>query len=223
MYSFDDSWNYGNVPNRVPTNFDDWTYRPRSSIPSTVAIAIVAVGLTFAQAVEGGTRALAQALPFALAGTLAGWLVFGKPSVRVAGDGIHVVNPLATYLVPWAALILVRTRFTCTFVTPHRSVQAFAAPGPGRYAAAMATVIDLRSRRGLPNPGVADLGELPSAPSGQVATVVQRRWNDMAESGSLPLGEADETPVPRRVDVRSLVALAALVALGIVLHWALGS
>lgn len=205
----------------MPTSDDDWTYRPRSSVPAFVTTVVVAAGLTFAQVLDGGPRALAQALPFALAGALAGWLLFGKPLVRVRREGVRVVNPLATYDVPWAALIQVRTRFACTFVTPHRTVQAFAAPGPSRYSAALAVASDLRTRGGIPRTGTADLGELPTAASGQVATVVMRRWRDLVESGGLALGEADETPVARRVDVRSLVALVVLLALGVALQLAL--
>ena len=204
----------------MPTSDNDWTYRPRSSVPAFVATVAVAAGLAFAQVVDGGTRGLVQALPFALAGALAGWLVFAKPRVHVRDDGIDVENPLASYHVPWAALVLVRTRFACTFVTPHRAVQAFAAPGPGRHAAAMASAVDLRAAGRDPKLG-ADLGELPSAPSGQVARVVRQRWEALSESGALALGEADETPVTRRVDVRGLVVLAVLLALGVALQLAL--
>lgn len=202
----------------MPTS--DWTYRPRSSVPAFVATIVVAAGLAFAQWVDGGARALLQALPFALAGVVAGWLVFGRPRVRVSDDGVHVDNPLASYDVPWAALIQVRTRFACTFVTPHRAVQAFAAPGPGRYTAAMASVVDLRASGNDPRIG-ADVGDLPSAASGQVARVVRVRWQALSESGALALGEADETPVTRRVDVRALVALVVLLALGVTLQLAL--
>ena len=203
----------------MPTADLDWTYRPRSSVPTTVAIAVVAAGLAFAQWAVGGAADLVRALPFALAGGFAGWLMFYKPHVRVADDGVRVVNPLATYDVPWAALIQVRTRFACTFVTPHRSVQAFAAPGPGRYAVAMATVVDLRTAGGVPGRGI-DLGDLPAAPSGQVAAVVRRRWQDLVEGGGLAQGEADGTPVTRRTDWRSAALLAALLALGVVLQLA---
>jgi hypothetical protein len=203
----------------VPTSDSDWTYRPRSAIPATVAVAVVAAGLAFAQWVDGGAAGLARALPFALAAGLAGWLVFGRPLVRVTDEGVRVVNPLVRYDVPWAALIQVRTRFACTFVTPQRTVQAFAAPGPGRYAAAMATVVDLRAAGSAPDRGL-DLGELPAAASGQVAAVVRRRWTELAESGRLALGEADETPIPRRWDVASTAALAVLLAVGVALQLA---
>jgi hypothetical protein len=189
-------------------------------VPAFAATVVVAAGLAFAQWVDGGARAVLQALPFALAGVVAGWLVFGRPRVRVSDDGVHVDNPLASYDVPWAALVQVRTRFACTFVTPHRAVQAFAAPGPGRHTAAMATAVDLRAAGRDPRIG-ADIGDLPSAPSGQVARVVRQRWQALSESGALALGEADETPVTRRVDVRALVALVVLLALGVALQLAL--
>jgi len=201
----------------VPTSDNDWTYRPRSSVPAFVATAVVAAGLAFAQAVDGGAAALLRALPFALAGALVGWLAFAKPCVSVTDDGIDVVNPFASYHVPWVALILVRTRYACTFVTPHREVRAFAAPGPGRYTAATATAVDLRATGRDPKAG-ADLGELPTGASGQVAIVVQRRWKALVESGTMPLGEADETPVTRVLDVPAIAALVVLLALGVALQ-----
>ena len=67
----------------------------------------------------------------------------------------------------------------------------------------------------------ADIGDLPSAASGQVARVVRQRWQVLSESGALALGEADETPVTRRLDVPALVALVALVTVGVALQLAL--
>jgi hypothetical protein len=202
----------------VPTSEKDWTYRPRSWVPATAGTVLVAAGFTAAQWAYGAEAGL-RALPLGLAGALLGWLVFGKPCVRVTGEGVDVVNPFVGYHVPWAALVHIRTRFAATLVTPHRDVQAFAAPGPGRHAAVTADVRDLRAigRTGAEG---ADLGELPSAPSGQVAAVVRRRWQALVESGELAAGEADETPVTRQVDVRALVTLGALVAAGVALQLA---
>jgi hypothetical protein len=83
----------------------------------------------------------------------------------------------------------------------------------------MATVVDLRTAGGVPGRGI-DLGDLPAAPSGQVAAVVRRRWQDLVEGGGLAQGEADGTPVTRRTDWRSAALLAALLALGVVLQLA---
>lgn len=202
----------------VPTSEKDWTFRPRSWVPTTLGTVLVAAGFTAAQWV-GGLDAGLRALPLGMAGALLGWLVFGKPHVRVTNEGVDVVNPFVSYHVPWPALVHIRTRFAATLITPHRDVQAFAAPGPGRHAAVMADARDLRAI-GRDGAQGAELGELPSAPSGQVAAVVRRRWQALVESGELAAGEADETPVTRVVDVRALVTLGALVVLGAALQLA---
>jgi hypothetical protein len=53
-----------------------------------------------------------------------------------------------------------------------------------------------------------------------VAGVVRRRWEALAESGRLPLGEADETPVVRTVAVGEAVALGVLLVVGVALQLA---
>lgn len=201
----------------MSTNDEIWTYRPRSAWVTTAAVWLVAGGATAAQAYEG-PAALLRALPLGLAGVLLGWLVFWRPRVSVGADGVDVVNPFQRATVPWAALIDVTTRYTCTLVTPHRSVQVFAAPGPGRHAAAQATAADLRTQAAGARDGrrAVSVGELPGSPSGVVATQVRRRWEALAESGALEAGVADETPVTVHVDVRALAALGGLLALGLV-------
>lgn len=194
----------------------DWTFRTRSAVPVTVAIALVAAGFVAAEWYSGGPVAFAAGLPLAAAAAFAGWLVFYKPCVRVDDEGVHVVNPLRRFDVPWPALIEVRTRFAATFVTPHVAVQAFAAPGPGRHAAILATSADVRAAGADPRRAAVGLGELPTAPSGQVATVVRRRWEALVESGELVAGEADRTPVRRAVEVRDAAILGGLVVLGVV-------
>ena len=83
----------------------------------------------------------------------------------------------------------------------------------------MASVVDFRTAGALPSRGL-DLGELPAGPSGQVATVVRRRWDELVESGRLAQGEADDTPVTRAWDWRSAALLVGLLAVGVVLQLA---
>lgn len=194
-----------------------WTYRPRSSAVLAAATVLVAVGAAVAQLVAEGPLGGLRALPGAAAVALLGWTVFARPRVDVDDDGVLVVNPFATTRVPWGALIDVRTRFTCTFVTPHATVEAFAAPGPGRHTAASASVVDLRGvGPGSADPrGAVPLGEVPGSPSATVAGYVRRRWTALVEAGTIPLGEADDTPVTRTVHGRSLLALGVLVLAGV--------
>lgn len=203
----------------MPTSDEVWTYRPRSAIPATVGVWLLAAGMTAAQGATGGAAGALRALPFALAGALAGWLVFYKPYVQVADSGIHVVNPLRTYDVPWGALVDIRTRFTCTLITPNAVVEVFAAPGPGRHVAASSTAADLRRPgRGRGSQQLPmDVGELPRSASGTVAGVVRRRWQELVETDRLEPGLADVIEVPRSTDRRALAALVGLLVVGTLL------
>lgn len=195
-----------------------WTYRPRSSAVLTGATWLVAVGLTTAEVVTGGAAAGLRALPGALLAALLGWAVFYRPHVVVDDAGVLVVNPLSTTLVPWAALIDVRTRFTCTLVTPRTRVEVFAAPGPGRHTAASATAQDVRAagRGAADGRGAVSIGELPGSPSAVVARHVRERWSALVEAGRLEAGVADETPVVRRTHVRLLGSVVALAVTAVV-------
>lgn len=176
----------------------------------------MACGYAAAQAMAAGPAGLARALPFALVIGYLGWRTFWHPRVTVTEAGVEVVNPLRTTEIPWPALIDVRTRYTCTFVTPRRSVGAFAAPGPGRHTATQVSWSDLRGRApgtAAPDGSVA-IGELPGSASAVVADHVRRRWATLAEAGGLALGTADETPVRVRVDGRALGVLGVLLAIG---------
>jgi len=197
-----------------------WTYRPRSAPWVTGATWLVVVGFTAASGADGGVTALLRALPFAAAAALAAWCVGYRPHVRLDDEGVLVVNPFATHRVPWAALIEIRTRFACTFVTPHRAVEAFAAPGPGRYAAAHATSVDLRSvrRDGFDHRRTVSVGEVGRSSSAIVATQARRRWERLVESDALELGAADDVPVTSTLDVTAVVVLTALVVVGAVLQ-----
>lgn len=197
-----------------------WTYRPRSSAVLTGATWLVAVGLTTAEVLAGGAAAGLRVLPAALLVALLGWAVFYRPHVAVDDAGVLVVNPLSTTRVPWAALIDVRTRFTCTLVTPRASVEVFAAPGPGRHSAASATAQDVRAvaRGAADGRGAVSIGELPGSPSAVVAHHVRERWAALVETGRLEAGLADETPVERRTHGRLLAAVAVLLVAAVVPH-----
>ena len=198
---------------------ETWVFRPHSAVPVTVGSWLVVVGFLTAAVYESGPAALVRALPLALAACGLAWLVAYRPRVEVGVEGVLVVNPFTSTLVPWAALVEVRTRFACTFVTPSRTVHAFAAPGPGRHLATSSAAVDLRHAA----PGAFDaqgsisIGELPRSASGAVARHVRTRWEHLVETGAIELGVADETPVERHLDTVALVAVTSLAVVGLVL------
>lgn len=183
-----------------------WKYRPRSAIPVTVATWVLAGALVASEAWRGGLEGLAVLGPVGVEVSLLVWVMFYRPSVTVDDVGILVVNPLSNSFVPWAALIDVRTKFTCTLVTPYQAVEIFAAPGPSRQTVAAATVRDLRGRAGQP----IAIGDLPSTASGEVAQAVRRRWKELIDDGLVVAGEADQTPVETRTEWPIIVAVVCV-------------
>ncbi|WP_315095292.1 PH domain-containing protein [uncultured Cellulomonas sp.] len=195
----------------------DLSYRPRSRYVSTIAAWVVVAGLTAARGFEDGGTAVLRALPLAVTLGLLAWLAFWRPRVDVTDEGVVLVNPLRTIHVPWAALIDVETQYSLTLVTPHGRYRAWAAPGPGRHQVVTAGNEELAgmSRLARDSRGAVAIGDLPSAPSGQVAAMVRRRWEHLAESEQLALGVADETPVVA-VWNRPAIVLLGAAAVGVV-------
>lgn len=198
------------------TSATEWSYRPRSNRLTVAAIAVVATGIGWSAWEVGGTPSLLRALPWLAAVGVLTWAAYWRTEVRIEEEGPVLVNPVRTVAVPWAALVEVRTRYALTLVTPHGAYRAWAAPGPGRHAAASATAVDLRAvpRSGFDTRGSVAIGDLPRSPSGVAAAELRRRWSELAEAEAIPLGEADTTPVVVRWDRWTILLIVALLALG---------
>ncbi|WP_456823242.1 PH domain-containing protein [Cellulomonas sp. P5_E12] len=194
----------------------DLSYRPRSRYVSTIAAWAVIAGLTAARGFEDGATAVLRALPLAFGLGLLAWLVFWRPRVDVAHEGVTLVNPLRTVRVPWAALIHVETQYSLTLVTPTGRYRAWAAPGPGRHQVVTAGNEELSgmSRMARDSRGAVSIGDLPSAPSGHVASIVRRRWEELVENELLPIGVADDTPVDQHWN-GAAIALLGLAVVGV--------
>lgn len=195
-----------------------WRYRPRSNTIFAILTGLVVL-LVLWSGVQNTTVGLLRAAAWALVLGTAGWVAFVRPMIQVDDDGVTLVNPLRTVVVPWAALIAVHTQFALTLRTPNGKYAAWAAPGPSRYAVRESTSSDVRAvaRKGE----AVALGDLPGAPSGLAARQVRTRWAALSESGELALGEADQTPVQISVAwglgallLASLVAAILLTVVG---------
>ncbi|MDM7830797.1 PH domain-containing protein [Cellulomonas edaphi] len=189
---------------------DGWTFRPRSRFLSTAMAWALIAGLVASRWVQGGPEAAARTLPAAVGLALAAWAVFFHPRVDVTDEGVRLVNPLRTIAVPWAALVHVETQYALTLVTPVGRFRAWAAPGPGRHQVVNSANGDLTGlpRTSFDTRGAVPIGDLPSAPSGQVAAQIRRRWEDLVENEVLELGVAEQTHVERTWNVPLLVLLA---------------
>ncbi|MDR0946002.1 MAG: PH domain-containing protein [Bifidobacteriaceae bacterium] len=144
------------------------------------------------------------------------WAVFWSPRLVVADDGVAVRNVARTFLVPWAAIELIDTKWSLTLVTAGRRVTAWAAPAPSRRAARRATPDDVRHLpRSAYGPGRSVRpGDLASAPSGQAAIVLRERWERLRDAGRL--GARGRAGAPEVVARWRRGVLAALVGLAVV-------
>lgn len=110
----------------------------------TAALGVAALGLLAWDATVAG---LGQALlhaPFVLLFIWLAWLFWGLAAIRIDDDGVHVINQLRVWDVPWAWLEGVSGRWglTLTIAAPEgdrsrtatvgaRAVRAWAAPARG--------------------------------------------------------------------------------------------
>jgi hypothetical protein len=172
-----------------------------------MAIAAIAV---VDLAVESGLGLAARWAPTAALAGVAAWAVFWSPSVEVCEDGPRVRNVLTTWIVPWAAIQLIDTKYSLTLVTAERKIIAFAAPASGRLQvrrAVRSDVAHLPESTYGPGRSVRP-GDLPSSPSGQIAIVLRERWQAVRDAGGLA-----EAAVPVRLwHTPTLGILAALAA-----------
>jgi hypothetical protein len=165
-------------------------------------------------AVHSGLRQPLVLLPVALVALFA-WTALWRPHLVVDDDGVEVRNVFRTVFIPWNALIHVDTKHALTLFTPGRRISVWAAPAPGRAAAARAARAERRGKVG-PAPtrddGTVRPSDLLGTDSGQAAYLVRDRWSELRESGRLEAGVADTTPVSIRPHLwLSVTQLALLI------------
>jgi Bacterial PH domain len=179
---------------------------------------LVALGAAVAVLGLGGgpASAVASVLVGAALGQL-GWWLYWRPHVVVEDGGVRIVNPLRTVVVPWRALVDVRTRFTLTLVTPRGAWSCFALPSGGASAALRGSPGDLEGTHPSTRPdGTVRSGDLLSTRGGAAADLIRRRWQSMVEDGTLDVfadRDADDDAV--RTELHPAPALVLLVLAGL--------
>ncbi|MHC5558262.1 PH domain-containing protein [Kocuria sp. U4B] len=160
----------------------------------------------------GAASAVASVLVGAAVAHL-GWYLYWRPHVRVGPEGVRVVNPLRTVVVPWGALVDVRNRFALTLVTRERSVTCFALPAGGARAALRGAPGDLTGTHPSARPdGTVRSGDLLSTRGGAAADAIRRRWQAMVEDGTLDVfADRDPEDDAVRTELRPAPTLVLLV------------
>lgn len=144
-----------------------------------------------------------------------GTYVFWLPSLSVHSASVDVRNVFVTWIVPWAAIERVDTKYALTLYTSRRRIVAWASPAPSRYASQVGGTRDVRlaasAAGGSPRPG-----DLVGSASGAAALVIRRQLEDLREDGAMgdvPLRDAQvlgDQMVTKRVHWGTIIVLGAL-------------
>jgi len=196
------------------------TLRPRFSRVLTIAVwAIIAASLVSFAAV-GDVEGLARyAWPLLLVG-FASWVAFWQPRVTISPAGVEFVNLIRTRRITWPAIARIDTKYALTLYTDTTKYSAWAAPAPGRHAAAK---LSKTETVGLPEStyGAEDrigLGDIPTSDSGLAGYYIRRQWEQYREAGLLDRVDGIGVVTTwHRATVIVLVALLVATVLGIVL------
>lgn len=193
------------------------TYRSGASrVLAAATVVICVVGLLALLLQDGLTGLLRYGWWILLVAVLA-WALFWKPHVRVDDAGVELVNVVRTITLPWPSIQDVDTKWALTLKTAYGSFGAWAAPAPGRHGTRRVTDRDLRHlpRESFDANRSIRPGDTPASPSGQAAWVVRERWEELRDAGHLDNPRLEFERVPVNWHVGTIVAVAALCALGI--------
>jgi hypothetical protein len=115
------------------------------------------------------------------------WLLFWNPSVKVSEEGVVVDNIFKTHKLNWSAIIRIDTKFSLTLETKDRTIQAFGAPAPSRYAGFMAnrTEAEHLPESSFVGKGLVRPGDLTSSDSGVAAYVIRSHWEKLRDLNKL--------------------------------------
>ncbi len=108
----------------------------------TAALGAAALALLVWDAVKAGLVEALLNAPFVALFVWCAWMFWGLASIRIDDDGVHVINQLRVWEVPWTRLEQVSGRWGLTLTTTPdptagagsakgRSVRAWAAPARG--------------------------------------------------------------------------------------------
>ena len=115
------------------------------------------------------------------------WLLFWNPSVKVSDEGVVVDNIFKTHKLNWSAITRIDTKYSLTLETKERTIQAFGAPAPSRYAGFMAnkTEAEHLPESSFVGKGLVRPGDLTSSDSGVTAYSIRSHWEKLRDLNKL--------------------------------------
>ena len=174
-------------------------FRPVSGLWMTGVVAALAAFGLVSLVLAGRPQDLLRYGPLLLLIAAVVWAMFWRPSVTISDAGVTLRNVLRSVDLPWPSIRRIDTRYALTLETAYGTYTAWAAPSAGRRRSDETVPSDLT---GLPEStygagASVRPGDLPSAPSGQAAALVRRRWEQLRDAGHLddPRLERDRAAV----------------------------
>jgi hypothetical protein len=136
------------------------------------------------------------------------WLLFWNPSVKVSDAGVVVDNVFTTHKLNWSAITRIDTKYSLTLETKNRTIQAFGAPAPSRYAGFMAnkTEAEHLPESSFIGKGLVRPGDLTSSDSGVAAYVIRSHWEKLRDLNKL----SSEASIQSKWVLWRIVILACL-------------
>ena len=115
------------------------------------------------------------------------WLLFWNPSVKVSEEGVVVDNIFKTHKLNWSAITRIDTKYSLALETKNRTIQAFGAPAPSRYAGFMANKTEAQHlpESSFVGKGLVRPGDLTSSDSGVAAYIIRSHWEKLRDLNKL--------------------------------------
>jgi hypothetical protein len=197
------------------------TLRPLFSRIVAAIVVVFAIAAIVSFAIAGDSVALVSAIAAPLLAGYTAWLVLWQPAVHISDSGVRFENVFRTIHLPWPSIQRIDTKWSLTLYTTFGRFAAWAAPAPGRHSQLS---VDPADTRNLPDSayvgGALRPGDVPRTASGDAATIIRMRLQQLRDAGFLDDArpETDRPPVQIHwVRTGVLVALVAATVLTAVL------
>jgi hypothetical protein len=190
------------------------TLRPLFSRIVAAIVVVFAIAAVVSFVLAGDNVALLSTIAAPALAGYAAWLVLWQPAVHISDSGVRFENVFRTIHLPWPSIQRIDTKWSLTLYTTFGRFAAWAAPAPGRHSQLS---VDPADTRNLPDSayvgGALRPGDVPRTASGDAATIIRMRWEQLRDAGYLDDARPETERPPVRIHWVRILVLAALVGL----------
>ena len=105
------------------------------------------------------------------------YLVMHRPKIILFDEGITIVNPLHNFTIGWDKVENIGAKYTLTISFDNRTINAWAAPAPGRYSARALHSSDVKGL-GIEHNGSVAAAHSPRSDSGAAIYRARMRYEN---------------------------------------------